>query len=164
MTKKYILAVDQGTTSTRCLLYNEHKTFLATASREITQLYPREGFVEHDPLELYKTVIETIEEVITDTGIMVEEIAGIGITNQRETTILFDKVTGLPVYNAIVWQCRRSSDICSRLIEEGLERYIRENTGLMLDPYFSATKIVWLLENVPGLRELAELGRLALAQ
>ena len=161
MTKKYILAVDQGTTSTRCLLYNEHKTLLATASREITQLYPREGFVEHDPLELYNTVIETIEEVITDTGIMVEEIAGIGITNQRETTILFDKETGLPVYNAIVWQCRRSSDICSRLIEEGLERYIRENTGLMLDPYFSATKIVWLLENVPGLRELADLGRLA---
>lgn len=158
--KKYIIALDQGTTSSRALVIDNEKNIIATAQKEIVQIYPKEGYIEHDPLELFDSVIEVMKEAISKAGIAIEEIAGIGIANQRETTILFNKVTREPIYNAIVWQCRRTIDICRKLEDEGYLEYIKENTGLVIDPYFSGTKIAWILDNVEGARVLANEGKL----
>lgn len=160
MMKKYIIALDQGTTSSRALVIDNEKNIIATAQKEIVQIYPKEGYIEHDPLELFDSVIEVMKEAISKAGIAIEEIAGIGIANQRETTILFNKVTREPIYNAIVWQCRRTIDICRKLEDEGYLEYIKKNTGLVIDPYFSGTKIAWILDNVEGARVLANEGKL----
>ncbi|KAF0091830.1 MAG: glycerol kinase [Fusobacteria bacterium] len=158
--KKYIIALDQGTTSSRALVIDDKKNIIATAQKEIVQIYPKEGYIEHDPLELFDSVIEVMKEAVGNAGIAIKDIAGIGIANQRETTILFNKITGEPVYNAIVWQCKRTIDICRKLEAEGYLDYIKENTGLVIDPYFSGTKIAWILENVEGVRQLANEGNL----
>ncbi len=160
MMKKYIIALDQGTTSSRALVIDDKKNILATAQKEIMQIYPLEGYIEHDPLELYDSILEVMKEAIEKSGISIEEIAGIGIANQRETTILFNRITGEPVYNAIVWQCRRTIEICKKLENDGYQKYIMENTGLVIDPYFSGTKIAWILDNVHGVRELANEGKI----
>ncbi len=156
--KKYILALDQGTTSSRAIVFDEQGNMVSVAQKEFSQIYPKPGWVEHDPMEIWATQIGTARECIERAGISPTQIAGIGITNQRETTIVWDKKTGKPVYNAIVWQCRRTSDICDSLKEKGLEKAIFEKTGLVVDAYFSGTKIKWILDNVPGVREKAEKG------
>jgi glycerol kinase len=160
MKKSYILALDQGTTSSRAILYNHAGKIVKAAQKEFTQIYPRTGWVEHDPMEIWGSQSGVASEVLAATGIAAEEVAAIGITNQRETTILWDRQTGKPVYNAIVWQCRRTSDICDELKRNGWENYIRENTGLVIDAYFSGTKIKWILDNVAGARKKAENGDL----
>jgi len=154
----YILALDQGTTSSRCILFDKEQNIVATAQKEITQLYPREGWVEHDPMEIYSTQYGVMMEVIAQSGVQAADIAAIGITNQRETTILWDRETGRPIYNAIVWQCRRTADITDSLKARGLTETVRESTGLVPDAYFSATKIKWILDQVPGSRERAARG------
>lgn len=158
--QKYIVALDQGTTSSRAVILDHDANIVSVSQREFTQIYPEAGWVEHDPLEIYATQSSTLVEVLAKSGIRSDEIAGIGITNQRETTVVWNKETGKPVYNAIVWQCRRTASICEELKERGLEDYIRENTGLVLDPYFSGTKVKWILDNVEGAREDAEAGKL----
>ena len=158
--KKYIVAFDQGTTSSRTLVLDHDANIVSVAQREFTQIYPRPGWVEHDAREIWATQSSTLTEALAKAGISSDEIAAIGITNQRETTVVWEKATGKPVYNAIVWQCRRTTDICARLKKEGLEDYIRENTGLVIDPYFSGTKIAWILENVDGARQKADNGEL----
>ena len=160
MEKKYIMALDQGTTSSRAIIFDKDQNIVATAQKEFTQFYPHEGWVEHDAMEIYSSQYGVMVEAIVKSGINPEEIAGIGITNQRETTVLWDKATGRPVYNAIVWQCRRTADICDGLVERGLDKYIKESTGLVVDAYFSATKIKWILDNVEGVRERAEKGEI----
>lgn len=160
--KKYIIALDQGTTSSRAVILDHDANIVSVSQREFTQIYPQAGWVEHDPLEIYATQSSVLVETLAKTGITSAEIAGIGITNQRETTIVWNKETGKPVYNAIVWQCRRTADICDKLKAQdaGFEEYVRENTGLVVDPYFSGTKIKWILDNVEGAREDAEAGKL----
>jgi len=158
MEKKYVLALDQGTTSSRAILFDRNGRIVSMSQKEFTQIYPAPGWVEHDPLEIWETQINAVKEAVKD--INVSEIACIGITNQRETTILWDKNTGEPVYNAIVWQSRQTSDICDELKKSGLEPYIKENTGLVIDAYFSGTKIKWILDNVQGVREKAEKGHI----
>lgn len=158
--KKYIVALDQGTTSSRTLVLNKQAQVVSVAQREFTQIYPQPGWVEHDPREIWATQSSTLTEALAKAGINSDEIAAIGITNQRETTIVWEKATGKPVYNAIVWQCRRTTEICARLKKAGLEEYVRANTGLVIDPYFSGTKIAWILENVEGAREKANRGEL----
>ncbi|KXO12667.1 Glycerol kinase [Moritella sp. JT01] len=160
--KKYIIALDQGTTSSRAVILDHDANIVSVSQREFTQIYPQAGWVEHDPLEIYATQSSVLVETLAKTGISSDEIAAIGITNQRETTIVWNKETGKPVYNAIVWQCRRTADMCEKLKEqnEGFEEYVRENTGLVVDPYFSGTKIKWILDNVEGAREDAEAGKL----
>ena len=148
MEKKYVMAIDQGTTGTRVILFNHQGEEIDSTYREIKQIYPRPGWVEHDPNEYFESVKICAGEVFKNTKINAEEIACIGITNQRETTILWDSETGRPVYNAIVWQCRRTTDMCTELKKKGVEKMVREKTGLYLDPYFSATKIKWILDNV----------------
>ncbi|MGR5286456.1 glycerol kinase GlpK [Vibrio maritimus] len=161
MTKKYIVALDQGTTSSRTVVLDHDANIVSVAQREFTQIYPEAGWVEHDPLEIYATQSSTLIEALGQKGITSDEVAAIGITNQRETTIVWNKETGAPVYNAIVWQCRRTAEICQELKQrDGLEEYVRENTGLVLDPYFSGTKVKWILDNVEGARDLAEEGKL----
>jgi glycerol kinase len=160
MKKSYILALDQGTTSSRAILYNHAGKIVKAAQKEFTQIYPKAGWVEHDPMEIWGSQSGVASEVLAATGITAEEVAAIGITNQRETTILWDRQTGKPVYNAIVWQCRRTSDMCDELKKKGWEKYIRENTGLVIDAYFSGTKIKWILDNVEGARKKAENGDL----
>ncbi|WP_375748620.1 glycerol kinase GlpK [Vibrio sp. HN007] len=161
MTKKYIVALDQGTTSSRAVVLDHDANIVSVAQREFTQIYPEAGWVEHDPMEIWATQSSTLVEALGQKGIRSDEIAGIGITNQRETTIVWNKETGEPVYNAIVWQCRRTASMCDELkTRDGLEAYIKENTGLVLDPYFSGTKVKWILDNVEGARELAEEGKL----
>lgn len=170
MSEKYIVALDQGTTSCRTLVLDHDANIISVAQRELTQIYPKAGWVEHDPLEIYATQSSTLIETLGKSGISPDRVAGIGITNQRETTLVWNKETGLPVYNAIVWQCRRTSDMCGELKaqkitlsdgeEQELEAYIQQNTGLLLDPYFSATKIKWILDNVPNARQDAEAGKL----
>ncbi|OOE59521.1 glycerol kinase [Salinivibrio sp. ML323] len=157
---KYIVALDQGTTSSRAVVMDHDANIVGVSQREFTQIYPQAGWVEHDPMEIYATQSSTLVEVLGKTGIRSDEIAGLGITNQRETTIVWNKETGKPVYNAIVWQCRRTADICHDLRERGLASYVRDNTGLVLDPYFSGTKVKWILDNVEGAREDAEAGKL----
>ncbi len=156
--KKYILALDQGTTSSRAIVFDEQGNMVSVAQKEFSQIYPKPGWVEHDPMEIWATQIGTARECIERADISPTQIAGIGITNQRETTIVWDKKTGKPIYNAIVWQCRRTSDICDSLKEKGLEKTIFEKTGLVVDAYFSGTKIKWILDNIPGVREKAEKG------
>ncbi|MDR2543172.1 MAG: glycerol kinase GlpK [Treponema sp.] len=160
--KKYILALDQGTTSSRAILF-DHQMNIAggfTEQKEFTQIYPHEGWVEHDPLEIFSSQYSVMLDLFTKTKIKPQEIAAIGITNQRETTILWDKKTGQPVYNAIVWQCRRTSAIVDSLKNDGLGDYITKTTGLVPDAYFSGTKIKWILDNVKGVREKAEDGQI----
>ncbi|WP_154139172.1 glycerol kinase GlpK [Vibrio metoecus] len=158
--QKYIVALDQGTTSSRAVVLDHDANIVSVSQREFTQIYPEAGWVEHDPLEIYATQSSTLVEALGKAGIRSDQVAAIGITNQRETTVVWNKETGKPVYNAIVWQCRRTAAICEELKARGLERYIRENTGLVLDPYFSGTKIKWILDNVEGAREQAEAGQL----
>ena len=158
---KYIIALDQGTTSSRAVLFDENQKIVGIAQKEFTQIYPKEGWVEHDPMEIWSSQSGVLAEVIAREGISQHDIIGLGITNQRETTIVWDKNTGKPVYNAIVWQCRRTAQICDELRKkESLVEYIKENTGLVLDAYFSGTKIKWILDNVEGAREKAEKGEL----
>lgn len=157
---KYVMALDAGTTSNRCILFNERGEICSVAQKEFTQIYPQAGWVEHDANEIWATQIGVAQEAMAKLGVSAEDIAGIGITNQRETTIVWDKNTGEPVYNAIVWQCRRTSEYCDSLKEKGLVDKIRSKTGLVIDAYFSGTKIRWILENVPGVRERAEAGDL----
>ncbi len=156
----YIMALDQGTTSSRTIVFDKNGGIVAKAQNEFTQIYPKTGWVEHDPMEILGSQVQSIESVLKSGKVKPEDIKGIGITNQRETTIIWDKETGLPVYNAIVWQCRRTADICEELKKQGLEDYVREHTGLLIDAYFSGTKIKWILDNVDGAREKAEAGKL----
>lgn len=160
MSKKYILAFDQGTTSSRAILFDKDGSIVKTAQKEFTQIYPKAGWVEHDAMEIWGTQSGVAREVLETAGVSPSEIAAIGITNQRETTVVWDKNTGRPIYNAIVWQCRRTASICDELKARGLESYIRENTGLVVDAYFSGTKVKWILDNVEGAREKAEKGEL----
>ena len=158
--KKYIIALDQGTTSSRAVLLDKDANIVEVAQREFTQYYPKAGWVEHNPMEIWSSQSSVLNEVVAKAGIKPDEIAGIGITNQRETTIVWEKETGKPVYNAIVWQCRRTSPITDQLKADGHEEYIRKTTGLVVDPYFSGTKVKWILDNVEGAREKAERGEL----
>ncbi|ELI5380531.1 glycerol kinase GlpK [Vibrio parahaemolyticus] len=158
--QKYIVALDQGTTSSRAVILDHDANIVSVAQREFTQIYPQAGWVEHDPMEIWATQSSTLVEALAKSGIRSDQLAAIGITNQRETTIVWNKETGKPVYNAIVWQCRRTADICEDLKSRGLEDYVRDNTGLVLDPYFSGTKVKWILDNVEGAREDAEAGKL----
>ena len=160
MSKKYVLALDQGTTSSRAILFDQSGKGVGVAQKEFTQIYPKAGWVEHDAMEIWGTQSGVAREVLEKTGTRPDEIAAIGITNQRETTVVWEKATGKPVYNAIVWQCRRTASICDDLKARGLEGYIRENTGLVVDAYFSGTKVKWILDNVPGARERAKKGEL----
>lgn len=157
---KYIMALDQGTTSSRCILFNEKGTIESVAQREFTQIFPKPGWVEHDPLEIWDSQLAVAREAMEKLNLKAEDIAAIGITNQRETTVVWDKNTGKPVYNAIVWQCRRTSNYCDELKAEGFDKTIKGKTGLIVDAYFSGTKIRWILENVEGARERAERGEL----
>ena len=158
--KKYVVSLDQGTTSSRAIIFNHDGEIVGTSQREFTQYYPQPGWVEHDPMEIWATQSSVLTEVLAKTNIPSDEVAALGITNQRETTVVWDKNTGQPVYNAIVWQCRRTTEICEQLKRDGLESHVRETTGLILDAYFSGTKIKWILDNVEGARERAENGEL----
>ena len=160
MAKKYIIALDQGTTSSRAIIYDKDAHPIGSKQKEFTQYYPHPGWVEHDAEELFKCQLKVLEGVLIDNEINKNEIAAIGITNQRETVVIWDKKTGKPVYNAIVWQCRRTANYCDELMKNGYKDVIREKTGLLIDAYFSGTKIKWILDNVPGVRERAEKGEL----
>ena len=160
MGKKYIMALDQGTTSSRCILFDHEGNICGMAQKELTQIYPQPGWVEQNPREIWSTQLSVLTEALAVTGAMPEDIEGIGITNQRETTIVWNRFTGVPVYNAIVWQCRRTAEQIDRLKEEKFDELIRERTGLIADAYFSASKIAWILDNVEGAREQAEEGNL----
>lgn len=157
---KYIMALDSGTTSNRCILFNKNGQICSVAQKEFTQIFPKAGWVEHDASEIWSTQLSVAREAMNQVEAEPEDIAAIGITNQRETTIVWDKNTGQPVYNAIVWQCRRTSEFCDSLKAKGLEEKFRKKTGLVIDAYFSGTKVKWLLDNVPGARERAEKGEL----
>ncbi|MCM1546611.1 MAG: glycerol kinase GlpK [Clostridiales bacterium] len=157
---KYVLALDQGTTSTRAIIFNKKGEIVGSAQQEFKQIYPRAGWVEHDPTDIVGSAVGVIAEALIRANIVVGDLAAIGITNQRETTIVWDKNTGAPVYNAIVWQCRRTADMAARLKSEGLSSFIYDRTGLVPDAYFSATKIKWILDSVEGARERAERGEL----
>jgi glycerol kinase len=157
---KYILALDQGTTSSRAIIFDKEGNILGISQKEFPQIYPKPGWVEHDPIKIWETQKEVAIEVLEKTKISPYDIVTIGITNQRETTIIWDKTTGLPIYNAIVWQCRRTSSICDDLKNKGLTETIKEKTGLVIDAYFSATKIKWILDNIPSARKRAEKGEL----
>lgn len=158
--KKYILALDEGTTSARAILFDKSAGIVSMAQHEIPQIYPRAGWVEQDPMDIYANQYAALTECIAKCGVSASEIAAVGITNQRETVIIWDKNTGNPVYNAIVWQCRRTADECEALEAAGHGEYIRKTTGLRIDPYFSGTKIKWILDNVEGARERARRGEL----
>ena len=158
--KKYIVALDQGTTSSRAVVMDHDANIISVSQREFEQIYPKPGWVEHDPMEIWATQSSTLVEVLAKADISSDQIAAIGITNQRETTIVWEKETGKPIYNAIVWQCRRTAEICEHLKRDGLEDYIRSNTGLVIDPYFSGTKVKWILDHVEGSRERARRGEL----
>lgn len=160
MSKHYVLALDQGTTSSRAILFDHSGNVVGMAQKEFAQIYPKAGWVEHDAMEIWGTQSGVAREVLEKTGTRPEEVAAIGITNQRETTVVWDKVTGKPIHHAIVWQCRRTAAICDELKARGLAEYIREATGLVIDAYFSATKIKWILDHVPGARERAQRGEL----
>lgn len=178
--KQYIVALDQGTTSSRAVILDHNADIVGVSQREFRQIYPKAGWVEHDPLEIWASQSSTLTEVLNKSNVKPEQVAAIGITNQRETTLVWNKETGKPIYNAIVWQCRRTADMCEKYKEQGLEgylfedhvfedhvfkdhafeNYVKENTGLLLDPYFSASKIKWILDNVEGARELASQDKL----
>ncbi|MFM2307265.1 MAG: hypothetical protein RLZZ367_1934 [Bacteroidota bacterium] len=158
--KKYILALDQGTTSSRSIIFDDAGNIVAMAQKEFTQIFPKPGWVEHDPEEIWNSQLYTAKEALRNAGITAGQIASIGITNQRETTVVWDKRTGTPIHNAIVWQDRRTAEICESLKKKGHEKYVRENTGLVIDAYFSGSKIKWILDNVKGARKKAEDGDL----
>ena len=158
--EKYVMALDQGTTSSRCVIFNKKGHIVSMAQKELTQIYPKGGWVEHDPMEIWSSQISVVAEAMAKINASAEDIAAIGITNQRETTVVWDKRTGIPVYNAIVWQCRRTAPICDDLKEKGFDKVVREKTGLILDAYFSGTKVKWILDNVEGARVEAENGNL----
>ncbi len=158
--EKYMMALDQGTTSSRCILFNKAGEIISVAQQEFTQVYPQPGWVEHDPLEIWATQLSVAIAAMGKAGVTANQISGIGITNQRETTVVWNRHTGLPVYNAIVWQCRRTSEYIDSLKAEGYDQTIRQKTGLIADAYFSGSKIKWILDNVPGTRESAENGDL----
>ena len=157
---QYIMALDSGTTSNRCILFNHAGEVCSIAQKEFTQIFPQPGWVEHDADEIFSTQLEVARQAMANIGATAADIAAIGITNQRETTIVWNKTTGRPICNAIVWQCRRTAEYCDSLSKQGLVDTIRQKTGLVIDPYFSGTKIRWILENIPGARELAENGEL----
>ncbi|WP_116473290.1 glycerol kinase GlpK [Zobellella maritima] len=158
--KRYVVALDQGTTSSRAIIFDENANIQGVAQREFGQIYPQAGWVEHDPMEIWASQRSTLTEVLAKTGVSADQIAAIGITNQRETTVVWEKSTGKPVYNAIVWQCRRTAELCEQLKDRGLTDYVKENTGLVLDAYFSGTKLKWILDNVAGARDKAARGEL----
>ena len=158
--KKYILALDEGTTSARAILFDKDANIISIAQHEIKQIYPHPGWVEQDPMEIYANQYAALTECVVKSGISPSEIAAVGITNQRETTVVWNRNTGKPIYNAIVWQCRRTSDICRELDKGGHAEYIQNTTGLRIDPYFSGTKVKWILDNVPNARKLADDGEL----
>lgn len=159
--KKYIIALDQGTTSSRAIVFDRNQRICASAQKSFTQIYPHPGWVEHNAMEIYSTVVDVILEAMAKCGLTASDVAALGITNQRETTVVWDRETGLPVCNAIVWQCRRTAGLCEEIKKNNeLTGYIKEKTGLLVDAYFSATKLKWILDNVPGAREKAEAGRL----
>lgn len=158
--KKFVMALDQGTTSSRCILFDKKGSLCSIAQKELSQIYPKAGWVEHDPFEIWSAQIGVAVEAMGKIGCSIDEIAAIGITNQRETTIIWDKRTGKPIYNAIVWQCRRTAGYIEKLKREGFDKVIKEKTGLIPDAYFSATKIAWILDHVEGAREKAETGQL----
>ncbi len=157
---KYVVALDQGTTSSRAIIFDSEQNIVAVSHKDFPQIYPQPGYVEHDPIEIYSSQYSVMAEAITKNGIDLKDIAAVGITNQRETTIVWDKNTGKPIYNAIVWQCRRTASICDELKKQGCTDMIKEKTGLIIDAYFSATKLKWILDNVKGARELAQKGDL----
>nr|WP_208404337.1 glycerol kinase GlpK [Saccharococcus thermophilus] len=158
--EQYILALDQGTTSSRAILFNQKGEIVHIAQREFTQYFPKPGWVEHNANEIWGSVLAVIASVLSEAEIKPEQVAAIGITNQRETTVVWDKHSGLPIYNAIVWQSRQTADICEQLKQQGYDDLFREKTGLLIDPYFSGTKVKWILDNVEGAREKAEKGDL----
>lgn len=158
--EKYILALDQGTTSSRAIVFDKKGSIISTAQKEFTQYFPKPGWVEHDPLEIWSTQAGVAAEAIAKKGLNVENIAAIGITNQRETVVVWDKSTGKPIYNAIVWQDKRTSDYCDKLKKAGKEKSVREKTGLVIDSYFSGTKVKWILDNIAGARQKVESGNL----
>ena len=158
--KKYVLALDQGTTSSRCILFDHEGRMASVVQKEFTQIYPQPGWVEHDAMEIWSSQLGVMMEAVTRIGARDTEVAAIGITNQRETTVVWDKNTGRPVYNAIVWQCRRTAPMIEKLVADGLADHVKKTTGLVPDPYFSASKLAWILNNVPGARARAEAGEL----
>src|SRR3954468_13173283 len=158
---RYVLALDQGTTSSRAILFNQEGAAVSVSQREFEQIYPQSGWVEHDPKEIFRTQRETAREAVRKSGVALKEIMAVGITNQRETTVVWDRQTGEPIHNEIVWQDRRTAALCAELKEVGAESLVRERTGLVIDPYFSGTKIAWLLDNIPRARARAERGELA---
>ena len=160
MKEKYLIALDQGTTSSRCIVFNENGEIVSVSQKEYTQYYPCAGWVEHDAEEILSSQLFVARDAIEKCNISPNEIAAIGITNQRETTVVWDRTTGKPVYHAIVWQCRRSAQSCDKLKSDGLTDMIRSKTGLIIDAYFSATKLAWILDNVDGARQKAERGEL----
>jgi glycerol kinase len=160
MRKKYIMALDQGTTSCRAILFDKKSTVIGMAQKDFKQIYPHPGWVEHDAMEIWGTVSGVMREVLETSNIRIDEIASIGITNQRETTVVWDKATGKPIYNAIVWQSRQTASICEELKAAGLSDYIKESTGLIIDAYFSGTKVKWILDKIEGSRERAKKGEL----
>ena len=157
---KYIMALDQGTTSSRCILFDKHGDICSISQKEYDQIYPRPGWVEHNPMQIWSSQFSVAVEAMAMIDAAAADISAIGITNQRETTIIWDKSTGKPVYNAIVWQCRRTAEIVEQIKKDGYEELITEKTGLIPDAYFSATKIKWILDNVEGVRKRAERGEL----
>src|SRR5215210_4802759 len=158
---KHILALDQGTTSSRAIVFDRAGTIVAVAQKEFPQIFPKPGWVEHDPDDIWSSQAGVAVEVLSKATLHAQDIAAIGITNQRETTVVWDRGTGRPIHNAIVWQDRRTADICDRLRKRKLDRVIRKKTGLIVDAYFSATKVQWILENVSGARDRAKRGELA---
>ena len=160
MEKKYIMALDQGTTSSRVILFDMEDKICGVAQKEVTQIFPQPGWVEQDAMEIWATQMGVAREVLERTGTSPHEIAAMGITNQRETTIVWERTTGKPIYNAIVWQCRRTAALCEELKKQGLEELFRDKTGLVLDAYFSGTKLKWILDEVPEARERAYKGEL----
>ncbi len=158
---QFIIAIDQGTTSSRAIVFDANGSIVSVAQEEFTQIFPADGWVEHDPEEIWDTTLKTAREAISKAEISAQDVAAIGITNQRETTIIWDRETGKPIHNAIVWQDRRTANFCEQLKAEGFEETVRRKTGLLLDPYFSGTKVKWLLDEVPGARQAAEQGKLA---
>ena len=158
--EKFMLAIDQGTTSSRAIIFNKKGEIVHIAQKEFTQHFPKQGWVEHNANEIWGSVLAVIATCLAESNINPEQIAGIGMTNQRETTVVWDKKTGMPVYHAIVWQSRQTEGICEELKTAGYEQTIREKTGLLIDAYFSGTKVKWILDNVEGAREKAEKGDL----
>ncbi len=164
MSGRYLLAIDEGTSSTRTVIYDHQANVVASAQQEFTQLYPQSGWVEHNPEEIWSAVQSVTGQAMRAAGAVASDITGIGITNQRETTLIWDRDSGECVYNAIVWQDRRTAALCDTLRKDGIEPIVIDKTGLRLDPYFSATKIAWILDNVGGAREKAQAGKLASAR